>query len=134
MLVLADREFFSYPLWRAYVTRGAQLLWRGKTNLVLEPLEVLTDGSYLTKIYPRPRDRGHDRRGITVRVVKYTIDDSQRGGHQEVHILVTSLLDADAHPAVDLILGYHQRWEHELMYDEQKTHHDPVLDTVVMFI
>jgi hypothetical protein len=126
MLVLADREFFSFPLWQAYRTRGAQLLWRGKTNFVLEPFEVLSDGSYLTKIYPRPRNRVRDRRGITVRVIKYTIDDPRRAGHHQVHILLTSLLDAEAHPAVDLILCYHQRWEHELMYDEQKTHHDPV--------
>lgn len=126
MLVLADREFFSYPVWQAYLTRGCQLLWRGKTNFVLEPQAVLSDGSYLTKVYPRPRQRVVDRRGIMVRVVKYTIDDPRRAGHQQVHILLTSLLDAEAFPAVDLILCYHQRWEHELMYDEQKTHHDPV--------
>jgi len=126
MLLLADREFFSFPLWQAFLTRGCHLLWRGKTNLVLEPIEVLSDGSYLTKIYPRPRDRTHDRRGVVVRVIKYTLDDPQRVGHQETHILLTSLLDAEAFPAVDLILGYHQRWEHELMFDEQKTHHDPV--------
>jgi len=126
MLLLADREFFSFPLWQAFLTRGCQLLWRGKTNLVLEPIEVLSDGSYLTKVYPRPRDRTHDRRGVVVRVIKYTLDDPQRVGHQETHILLTSLLDAEAFPAVDLILGYHQRWEHELMFDEQKTHHDPV--------
>jgi len=126
MLLLADREFFSFPLWQAFLTRGCQLLWRGKTNLVLEPIEVLSDGSYLTKVYPRPRDRTHDRRGVVVRVIKYTLDDPQRVGHQETHILLTSLLDAEVFPAVDLILGYHQRWEHELMFDEQKTHHDPV--------
>ncbi len=126
MLVLADREFFSYPLWQAYSARGCQLLWRGKANLVLEPLEEFTDGSYLAKVYPRPRDRVHDRRGITLRVIKYTLDDPQRVGHQEEHTLLTSLLDANAHPAIDLILCYHQRWEQELMYDEQKTHHDPV--------
>jgi hypothetical protein len=126
MLLLADREFFGFPLWQAYLARGCQLLWRGKTNLVLEPTEVLSDGSYLAKIYPRPRDREHDRWGIVVRVVKYTLDDPERVGHGEVHILLTSLLDAEAFPAVDVILCYHQRWEQELMYDEQKTHHDPV--------
>jgi len=126
MLVLADREFFSFPLWKAYLDRGAHLLWRGKSNFVLEPIEVLSDGSYLAKIYPRPRDRDHDRRGIVIRVVKYTMDDPQRAGHQQEHILMTSLLDAEAYPAVDLILCYHQRWEQELMNDEQKTHLDPV--------
>jgi hypothetical protein len=125
-LLLADREFFSFPLWNAYRERGCELLWRGKTNFVLEPREVLADGSCLTKIYPRPHDRDHDRRGVTIRVIKYTLDDPQRVGHGEVHVLLTSLLDAEAHPAVDLILCYHQRWEQELMYDEQKTHQDPV--------
>ena len=126
MLVLADREFFSFGLWEAYLARGAQLLWRGRTNYLLEPIEVLSDGSYLTKIYPGRRDRENDRCGIVVRVVKYTIDDPQRNGHQQEHILMTSLLDAEAHAAIDLILCYHQRWEHEMTYDEQKTHHDPV--------
>ena len=126
MLVLADREFFGFPLWKAYLERGCQLLWRGKSNFVLEPIEVLSDGSYLAKIYPRPRDREHDRRGIVIRVIKYMLDDPQRNEHQAVHILLTSLMDPEAFPAVDLILCYHQRWEQELMYDEQKTHHDPV--------
>ena len=126
MLVLADREFFSFPLWEAYLARGAQLLWRGKTSFVLKPIEVLSDGSYLAKIYPRPRDRDQDRRGIIIRVVKYTIDDPQRSGHHEEHTLLTSLLDAEAHAAIDLTWCYHQRWEQELMNDEQKTHLDPV--------
>jgi len=126
MLVLADREFFSYSLWQGYLARGCQLLWRGKANFVLTPIELLFDGSYLAKVYPRPRDRDHDRRGITLRVIKYILDDPQRGGHQQEHTLLTSLLDAQAHAAVDLILCYHQRWEQELLYDEQKTHHDPV--------
>lgn len=126
MLLLADREFFSYPLWQAFLARGCQLLWRGKANFVLTPIELLYDGSYLAKVYPRPRDRDHDRRGILLRVIKYTLDDPQRAGYQEEHTLLTSLLDAEAHAAIDLILCYHQRWEQELMYDEQKTHHDPV--------
>ena len=29
------------------------------------------------------------------------------------------------HPAIELILLYHERWEQELVYDEQKTHQDP---------
>lgn len=126
MVLLADREFFGYRLWQAFRKRGCELLWRGKSSFVLEPIEVLSDDSYLAKVYPSPRDRQRDRNGIVVRVIKYTLDDPQRVGHQEEHVLLTSLQDAEAFPAVELILGYHQRWEAELMYDEQKTHHDPV--------
>lgn len=36
--------------------------------------------------------------------------------------LLTSLIDADAYPAKELIALYHERWECELAYDELKTH------------
>ena len=35
---------------------------------------------------------------------------------------MTSLTDADAYPAEELIDLYHERWEIELAYDEVKTH------------
>jgi ribosomal protein L29 len=38
---------------------------------------------------------------------------------------LTTLLDADAYPALELVRLYHERWEIELVYDEQKTHQDP---------
>ena len=36
--------------------------------------------------------------------------------------LLTSLTDADAYPAAELVALYHERWELELGYDELKTH------------
>ena len=41
------------------------------------------------------------------------------------HILITNLFDEVLYPAEELIILYHERWEHELVYDEQKTHQDP---------
>ncbi|HET8647115.1 MAG TPA: IS4 family transposase, partial [Vicinamibacteria bacterium] len=125
MLVLWDRNFFSFPLWKRLLRRGVHMLARVKKNLVLRPLRHLPDGSYLAKIYRDDRDRRRDRRGIRVRVLRYTLDDPQRVGHAEEHRLLTSLLDAQAHPARELIGLYHERWEVELVYDEQKTHQDP---------
>jgi hypothetical protein len=125
MLLLWDRNFFSYGLWHQLARRGVQILARVKANLVLQPIRSLPDGSYLAKIYPRPYDRDKDRHGIVVRVIRYTLADPQRVGHGEVHTLITTLLDAGAYPAVELILLYHERWEEELVYDEQKTHQDP---------
>ncbi len=60
-----------------------------------------------------------------MRVIRYTLDDPQRVGHGEVHTLITNLFDEDLDPAKGLIMLYHERWEQELVYDEQKTHHDP---------
>lgn len=91
-----------------------------------EPIEQLSDGSYLARIGPKKgSNRYRERHGIVVRIVKYTIDDPQRTGHQEVHRLLTTLLDEQEHPAAELITLYHERWEQETGYDEQKTHQDP---------
>jgi Insertion element 4 transposase N-terminal/Transposase DDE domain len=125
MLLLCDRNFFSYRLWQQLLERGVEALFRVKGHLILKPLRALSDGSYLAKIYPNARDRERDVNGIVVRVIKYTLDDPQRVGHEEEHTLLTTLLDAEMHPALTLIMGYHERWEHEMVYDEQKTHQAP---------
>jgi hypothetical protein len=125
MLLLWDRNFLSYRLWKAVTARDVKLLARVKGNLILRPIRHLADGCYLAKIYPTSEDRRNDREGIVVRVIRYTLDDPQRVGHGEVHTLMTNLLDADLYPAKELIMLYHERWEQELVYDEQKTHQDP---------
>jgi Insertion element 4 transposase N-terminal/Transposase DDE domain len=125
MLLIWDRNFFSYRLWKAVTARAVKLLARVKSNLILRPIRDLADGSYLAKVYPTPEDRRKDRQGIVVRVIRYTLDDPQRVGHGEVHTLITNLLDEGVYPAQELIMLYHERWEQELVYDEQKTHQDP---------
>jgi hypothetical protein len=125
LLLLWDRNFFSYALWRLVTGKGIHILARVKCNLVLRPIQTFADGSYLAKIYRNAYDRDKDRHGIVVRVLKYTLDDPQRVGHGEDHTLLASLLDAEQHPAVPLIVLYHERWEEELTLDEQKTHQDP---------
>ena len=124
-LLLEDRGFFSYPAWKALRSRGVQLLIRIKSHLVFRPLRYLADGSFVAQIYPSDKARRKDQDGIVVRIIEYTLDDPQRVGHGETHRLMTSLLDEALHPARELILLYHERWEEELVYDEQKTHQDP---------
>jgi hypothetical protein len=125
-LLIRDRGFFSYEDWKTLDSRGIRMLSRVSKSLILKPIKTLADGSCLTKIYPSPDDRARDRHGIVVRVIKYTIDDPQRTGHQEEHLLMTNLLDCERHPWLDLVTLYHERWEEELVYDEQKTHQDPI--------
>lgn len=125
MLLVWDRGFFSYVLWKRIVTQGCQLLARVQSRLVLRPIQSLADGSYLAKIYPCESERNQDRQGIMVRVIRYTLDDPQRVGHRQEHVLRTTLLDASTSPARELVLLYHERWEIELVYDEQKTHQNP---------
>jgi hypothetical protein len=125
MLLLEDRGFFSYLHWKKALSRGVKILARVKSGLILEPIRHLADGSYLAKIYGTPEDRRKDREGIVVRVIRYTLDDPQRVGHGEVHTLITNLYDEDLYPSEELIMLYHERWEQELVYDEQKVHQDP---------
>jgi hypothetical protein len=125
MLLIWDRNFFSYNLWKTLNSREIKLLARVKTWLILRPLARLSDDSYLAKIYPNEGARRNDREGIVVRVIRYKLNDPQRVGHDQEHVLLTNLLDEKTFPAAELICGYHERWEHELVYDEQKTHLDP---------
>ncbi len=124
-LLLEDRGFFSYKQWKRALLENVAVLARVKSGLILKPTRRLTDGSYLANIYPTPYDREKDRHGIEVRVIRYKLDDPQRVGHDEEHVLMTTLLDEQLYPASELIALYHERWEEELTYDEQKTHQDP---------
>ena len=124
-LLLEDRGFFSYAQWERAQAEGVHVLARVKKDLILKPIQRLSDGSYLARIYPHGHDREKDRNGITVRVIRYKLNDPQRAGHDEEHVLVTTLLDEKRFPASQLIVLYHQRWEEELTFDEQKTHQDP---------
>ena len=124
-LLTEDRGFFSYKDWKLLIHQGRNLLARISRHLVLEPLEGLSDGSFLANIYPSSDHRSKDRAGIMVRVIEYTHDDSGRTGCGEKHRLLTTLLDERMYPALELIEGYHERWEEELVIDEQTTHQDP---------
>ncbi len=125
MLLLWDRGLYSYNLWQSVQLRGCHLLARVRESYVLRPIESLADGSYLAKIYPCCSLRNKERCGIKVRVIRYKLDDPRRVGHGKEHVLLTTLFDAAACPATELITLYHKRWEIELMFDEQKTHQAP---------
>jgi hypothetical protein len=124
-LLIEDRGFFSYEHWKTLDSRSVKLLIRVKRNMILKPIQRLPDGSYLAKIYPSPRARDKDQEGIVVRVIEYSLDDPQRTGHAQKHLLLTNLFDHETFPALELACAYHERWEEELVFDEQKTHQDP---------
>jgi hypothetical protein len=116
MLLLADRGFLSFDLWRAAAATGADLLWRVRAHAVLPVNRQFDDGSYLSEIVA---SRDYYRRAdpITVRVVEYTL-----GTDETVYRLVTTILDPELAPAPELATLYAQRWEIETALDEVKTH------------
>jgi Insertion element 4 transposase N-terminal/Transposase DDE domain len=122
MLLIWDRGFFSFKLIRSVCERGAHILARVKSNTVLRPIRRLVDGSYLAKVYPSDTDRRRDMRGLMVRVIEYTHDDTHRPGAGERHRLITDLTNPEDLPASEAPVVYHERWEEELAFDEIKTH------------
>ncbi|MGW7198510.1 IS4 family transposase [Streptomyces chryseus] len=114
MLVIMDRAFPGVALWKAYTQAGAHLLIRARTFLAAKPREVLTDGTYLTRMNLAGQRRSHPG-GVTVRVIDYQVD----GG--ETIRLLTDLLDPQAWPAGELAALYHERWEVESAYRQLKT-------------
>jgi hypothetical protein len=123
-LLIEDRGFFSYKHWQMLHEKH-KLLVRVQKSMVFKPIHTFADGSFLAKVYPSNWYRENDKQGIVVRVIEYTLDDPQRTGHDEVHRLMTNLLDAEEFPAMELIMEYHERWEEEMVFDEHKTHQDP---------
>src|SRR5918911_1147126 len=119
MLLLWDRAFHSYEMvWRT-LERGTHFLGRTKSNVILEPTELLSDGSFLARIYPTPKARRQRTDGIEVRVVEYVLDAAPG---QQVYRLITSLLDEQMFPAQLLARTYCERWEIQTTLDEVKVH------------
>lgn len=119
MLVLADRNFYGFKLWKIACASGAKLAWRVKANLKLAVEQLLPDGSYLSTVFDS-EDRQR-KSGQVVRVVEYTLEGSATSV-QDSYRLVTNILDHGAAGALELAALYHERWEIEGVFDEFKTH------------
>lgn len=139
MLVIADRGFHSYELWRTCTAAGIRLLWRVPASLRLPVLEVFPDGSYRSEITNQPRnsktridaDKVADltlATHISVRVVEYQISghtsdntDTTMKTRSETFRLITTLTDPAQVTAAELATAYHQRWEIETAFKEIET-------------
>ena len=120
MLCLADRYFLGYELWQKARANDSDLLWRGRKNLRLDVDKRLPDGSYLSRIYASTSDWRRKQNGIVVRVIEYVLDGVAQA--EPIYRLVTSILNPEEAPAIELAALYHERWEVETALDELKTH------------
>lgn len=120
MLCLADRAFFGFEMWKQAATKGADLLWRVRKNILLPCEQRLPDGSYLSHIYPTQQDQRRRRNGVVVRIIEYRLEGVE--GADPLYRLATTILDHKLAPAAELAALYHDRWEIETALDELKTH------------
>jgi len=120
MLVMADRQFLGWRLWRDAAATKAHLLWRASDSFRLPVTERLFDGSYLSQLNP-PRKR--DGKPVPVRVIEYTVTTTDTHGvaHSELFCLVTTMLDPELWPIEEIPALYHERWRGETMLDAVKT-------------
>jgi hypothetical protein len=120
MLVLADRNFYGYKLWKKSLETGANLLWRIKTNLSLFVERRLKDNSFISIVCDSNDCNNCDP--IKVRVIEYALKDNKNPEEDgEIYRLITNLMDCKNYPANELAALYHERLGIESLYDEIKT-------------
>lgn len=122
MLLMWDRGFHDYEMIRSVLAREAQVLARLPAHVRTPALQYLPDGSYLTRLYPADKERKAAGEHLVVRIVEYTITEPGLAGYGQTHRLITSLLDFELAPALEIAWAYHQRWEIEMTIDEIDTH------------
>lgn len=137
MLMIVDRNFYSFQLWKQALDTGADLLWRVQASVTLPVIEPLPDGSYRSMVI-NPKITGARRKklidqvrrgqeipddwAIPVRVIEYEIPDREGNGTGELICLITSILDPSDATATELATAYHERWESETSFGEKKTY------------
>jgi hypothetical protein len=90
--------------------------------MVLPREQQLSDGSYLTRVYPSQPDRRAKRDGEPARVVEYQLNDPGLPQTEERYRLLCTILDPEDAPAAELGNLYSERWEIEGAINEFKTH------------
>ena len=122
MLLTVDAGLYEYDLVQATIQRESDVLARLPGHVQAKPVQLLADGSYLAHIRPSDYPRRSRGEHLLVRVIEYTFDDPGRPGYGQRHRLVTTLVDAESCPALELICAYHERWEIEVTIDEIDSH------------
>jgi hypothetical protein len=130
-LLLADRNFLSHDLLAGVLAAGVHVLWRAKADVDLPVLDVLEDGTYLSRIADpavsrkmRRRKGGADPRdipGIAVRVIEYSVTSEDGAETSETFTLVTDITDPAVLSCEQAAAAYASRWQLETCFDELET-------------
>lgn len=122
MLIMWDRGFHDFDMFVNAQKQGAEVLSRLPSLVKPQLVRTLPDGTWLASLRPSEYQRRKRGERLLVRIVDYTILDPALPGYGEHHRLVTTLLDPEVYPALDLACAYHERWEIEVVIDEVDTH------------
>lgn len=122
MLVMWDRGFHSFQMVTTTLARGAHCLGRLPAQAHPQLVSRLADGSSLVYLFPSEYRQRQAGVRTLVRLVEYTLTDPHLDGYGQHYRLITSLLDPEIAPALEIACAYHERWEIELVIDEVDTH------------
>jgi len=122
MLLMWDRGFHDFDMLVASKQRQAEVLSRLPDSVKPEVVRQLKDGSQLAYLYASAAKRRQAGERLLVRVITYMIKDPAREGGNKRHRVVTTLLEEEKYPALEMVCLYHERWEIELVIDELQTH------------
>ncbi len=128
-LLTADRNFLSHGLLADVLAAGVHVLWRARSDAGLPVLEVLADGTWLSRIADPAASRrmrrkgaaGKDIPGITVRVIEYSVTSEDGSEVSEAFTLVTDILDPGLLSPEQAAGAYASRWQLETCFDELET-------------
>lgn len=128
-LVLVDRHHLEAAVFVPLMTSGNARHWmtRAKSSTKFQSIRRLGPGDELVEFKVSSKARQKDPSLPThfdARAIRY-----QRKGYKP-QILLTSLVDNEQFPAVELRDLYHERWEIELGFDEIKTEMLDRLETI----
>lgn len=122
MLIMWDNGFHDFDMVKGAADTGAQLLAHLPAHVKPGFVRRLQDGSYLATLRPSEYARRKAGECLLVRIIEYTITDPALPHYGEIQRLLTTLLDPERYPALELVCAYHERWEIELAIDETDTH------------
>lgn len=122
MLVMWDRGFHDYDMIVGVQARQGHVLGRLPAHVKPQRMRTLAHGSYLAYLYPSDYQRRKRGERCLVRIIEYKLTDPALADVNEVHRLVTTLLDPVRYPLLDLVCAFHERWEIEIALDEMATH------------
>jgi transposase IS4-like protein/DDE family transposase len=128
-LLAADRNFLSHGLLEEVLDAGVHVLWRAKSDVDLPVLQVLPDGTWLSRIADPDASRKlrregagpQDIPGIPVRVIEYTVQSADGSETSETFTLVTDILDPAMLSCGQAAAAYASRWQLETCFDELET-------------
>jgi hypothetical protein len=131
ILNTADRGFFSMDRWIRFSARGAHLAWRvknGAKSVPFKTIKTLPDGSELVLLRESGSMLGKRRResgdktlprlpDTVARLVSFTVTTrTARRVKTSVIKVLTTLLDPQEFPAVEIAALYAERWQVETAF------------------